>query len=88
MTWVDGSSFCGAWKYDERHDGEMRFNNGNLYKGTFLKDKLHGEGRLFLVQGVIFEGNFTAGSCDSIGKMLYPNGDIYFGTQKGFIKDG
>ena len=37
---------------------------------------------------MIFEGNFTAGSCDSIGKMLYSNGDIYFGTQKGFIKDG
>jgi len=41
---------------------------------------MHGKGRVFTPSGIIFEGNFTANSCDSIGKLLYPNGDIYYGT--------
>ncbi len=28
------------------------------------------------------------GSCSSIGKLLYPNGDIYFGQHKLFVKEG
>lgn len=32
-----------------------------------------------MVNGVIFEGNFINGACDSVGKLMYANGDIYFG---------
>jgi hypothetical protein len=88
ITWVDGTSFTGTWRYDQRFEGEMRFNNGNSYEGKFLNDKLHGFARVYLATGVIFEGNFDQNQCDGVGKLLYPNGDIYFGQHKGFGKDG
>lgn len=50
-----------------------------MYSGTFLNDKPHGDGKLLMVTGVIFEGKFENGACSSIGKLLFPNGDIYYG---------
>lgn len=88
INWVDGTSFSGTWRYDQRHEGEVRFANGNIYQGKFLNDKLHGFARLFIATGVIFEGNFDQNHCDGVGKLLYPNGDIYFGQHKAFTKDG
>jgi hypothetical protein len=41
-----------------------------------------------LSSGTIFEGEFTNGHCASVGKLLYPNGDCYFGQHKGFVKEG
>ena len=79
ITWVDGTSFTGTWRYDQRHEGEVRFANGNIYQGKFLNDKLHGFARLFLATGVIFEGEFDQNHCAGVGKLLYANGDIYFG---------
>jgi hypothetical protein len=32
-----------------------------------------------MTNGIIFEGDFTLGACESVGKLLYPNGDIYYG---------
>lgn len=32
---------------------------------------MHGFGRLLLTNGIIFEGNFTEGFSESIGKLLY-----------------
>ena len=43
---------------------------------------------LLINQGVIFQGEFDNGYCSSIGKLLYPDGDIYFGQHKLFVKDG
>jgi hypothetical protein len=40
---------------------------------------MHGKGRLLIVTGLIYEGTFNKSSCDSIGKLLYASGDIYFG---------
>jgi hypothetical protein len=37
---------------------------------------------------VIFHGEFENGVFSSIGKLLYPNGDIYYGQHKQFIKEG
>jgi hypothetical protein len=31
ITWIDGISFTGIWKNDLRHEGEMKFSNGNIY---------------------------------------------------------
>ncbi len=59
--------------------GENRFSNNNVYVGTFLNDKPHGDGKLLMTSGVIFEGIFENGACSSVGKLLYPNGDIYYG---------
>lgn len=79
MTWIDGAKYRGQWKGDMRHEGEMRMTNGNIYIGPFSKDKYHGHARLLLNTGLIFEGSFTYGVCAPVGKLLYPNGDIYYG---------
>lgn len=55
----------------------MRFQNGNIYLGSFKDDKMNGKGRLLLTTGIIFEGEFKNGYCDSVGKLLYPSGDVY-----------
>ena len=41
-----------------RQDGEMYMQNGNIYIGGFVNDKMHGMGKLLLVSGDIFEGMF------------------------------
>ena len=80
MTWSDGSTFKGVWKNDMRHEGEMMLSNGHSYRGGFQNDKLHGLAYLLLTNtGVIFHGEFDEGYCAPIGKLLCPNGDIYFG---------
>jgi len=88
ITWVDGSSFSGVWKNDMRQEGEMRFQNGNIYTGKFQKDKLHGQGRLLMSTGIIYEGDFKQGYCDSVGKLMYVSGDLYYGQHRAFIKEG
>jgi hypothetical protein len=59
LNWVDQTSYQGLWRYDQRLEGEQRLANGNVYEGKFLNDKMHGYGRLYLVGGAIFEGNFN-----------------------------
>ena len=41
-----------------RLDGEMRFQNGNIYQGTFMNDKMHGKGKFITSDGKICEGDF------------------------------
>lgn len=54
--------------------------NGNIYKGNFRDDKIHGEGMLLMAStGIIYQGKFHLGHCESVGTLLYPNGDKYFG---------
>ncbi len=89
MVWTDGSVFTGLWKNDMRLQGQMKMSNGNTYKGSFVDDKIHGEGILLIsATGAIFQGKFNKGICASIGKLMYPNGDLYFGQHRAFIKEG
>lgn len=88
LVWQDGSSFTGEWRNDERHYGEMRFSNGNMYVGSFSNDKFDGTGKLYLTTGVIFDGKFEKGFISTVGQILYPNGDVYFGQHRGFVKQG
>jgi hypothetical protein len=53
-----------------------------------MNDKMHGKGRLLLASGIIFDGKFNYGCCDSIGKLRYPSGDIYVGQHRSFVKNG
>lgn len=40
------------------------------------------------MNGIIFDGNFSKGFCDSAGKLMYPSGDMYFGQHRAFVKEG
>ena len=90
MTWADGSSFSGVWKNDQRHEGEMSMANGFTYRGGFKDDKFSGQGML-LMQGrdyLIYQGEFNKGCYTPIGKLLFPNGDVYFGQFQDFVRQG
>jgi hypothetical protein len=75
-----------------RENGEMHMApNGNIYIGGFKNDKFHGMGRLLLQTSntnLIFEGLFNQGVCSAVGKLLYANGDIYYGQHKSFSREG
>jgi hypothetical protein len=89
MTWSDGSHFQGIWRNDKRHEGEMKMANGNIYRGPFIDEKYHGSGMLLLQrENVIFQGQFTEGKFSSVGKLLYNNGDVFYGQHKQFIREG
>ena len=90
MSWPDGSIFKGVWKSDQRQRGEMILASGQQYRGGFVDDKLHDPNGLLLLSasGIVFQGDFNRGVCGQIGKLLYPNGDVYFGQHKLFGKDG
>ena len=90
MTWSDGSIFKGIWKNDLRVKGECILASGNQYRGAFKDDKMQDPNGLLLLvnSGIIFQGEFDRGICSQIGKILYPNGDVYFGQHKLFSKDG
>lgn len=88
ITWADGTCYSGLWKNDQRIEGEMKMQNGNYYRGAFKDDKIHGYGKMLIVSGIIFEGDFVNGHCAPVGKLMYPNGDIYFGQHKSFVKEG
>ena len=54
-----------------------------------MDDRPHGSNCLLLLaSGVVFEGEFVRGVCSSLGKLLYPNGDMYFGQHREFVKEG
>ena len=40
------------------------------------------------ITGLIFEGKFNKGICSRVGKLMFPNGDLYFGQHRGFQREG
>lgn len=85
IIWQDGVTYTGKWRYDQRSEGEMLFATGMKFQGQFYKDRIHGMGRLFIPIGqLIFEGEFKHGICPSVGKILYPDGDVFFGQHRQF----
>jgi hypothetical protein len=80
LTWADGSQFRGIWKNDKRFEGEMLMASGNIYRGNFKDDKFSGHARYLLSSlQVIFDGEFDNSKYSPVGKLLYPNGDVYYG---------
>lgn len=89
LTWADGSQFRGIWKNDQRIEGEMLMVSGNIYRGKFSDDKFSGYGMYMLNnQNIIFEGEFENCKYSTVGKLLYANGDVYYGQHRVFIREG
>lgn len=36
ITWAEGAYFTGLWKNDMRYKGDIKMQNGNIYRGPFL----------------------------------------------------
>ena len=81
LKWDDGSVFEGTWNADSRVQGTLKMTNGMIYIGTFKNDRMDGSNCKLIVlnTGILFEGDFKEGICSQMGKISYPNGNIYFG---------
>lgn len=70
--------------------GELTYDTGEKFIGTFLNGRLSGKGKWVLTSGQTFEGLFENGKqveCD--GKLTEKNGDEYEGHfRKGLRKHG
>ena len=90
MVWQDGSVFDGIWLNDQRHKGRMIMANGYVYDGTFRDDKFHGDNeRLYMPQNmIIYQGVFREGKTATVGMLLYPEGDIYYGQMRQMARHG
>lgn len=68
--------------------GEITFNNGNLYKGDLYNGMLHYEGELVFEDGAIYKGNFEFNHMHGEGILTYPNGNVYEGCFKNGKRHG
>lgn len=55
--------------------------NGNIFEGTWVNGKLHGQGKLTYVDGRTVEGEWKSGKIyNGTGTWIHPCGDIFEGT--------
>jgi hypothetical protein len=59
--------------------GEMKWSNGDVYKGQFAHCDRHGHGVLNFADGSEYVGQWRQGLMDGAGTRRFPNGDIYMG---------
>jgi hypothetical protein len=65
--------------------GNMKFENGDYYSGSWFKGKLHGSGSAkFLVDAdsndyKLYKGEFQNGKQHGFGKFTWPDGEFYDG---------
>ena len=59
----------------------MVMSNGFVYDGGFLDDEFHdNNGRLLMVPSLlIYKGVFRKNKTATVGALLYPEGDVYYG---------
>lgn len=55
-------------------DGEVLFANGSVYKGSFMKDMLHGFGVLKEKNGTVYTGEFFEDKRQGKATFIYPGG--------------
>jgi hypothetical protein len=54
--------------------------NGVVYEGDFINDLPHSQnGRFYLPQMAIYQGKVNNGKSSTVGMILYPNGEVYYG---------
>jgi hypothetical protein len=82
-TFFEGKHRIGEFNTDGHGDlngeGEMRYADGTVHKGTFLEGEPHGRGRMVTPKGSILEGNWVEGECRGQVKFTMDDGDTYVG---------
>lgn len=53
--------------------------DGQHFHGTWVADKMEGQGRMELPSGAFYEGDFVNNQYHGIGKYTWPNGSFYDG---------
>eukprot|EP00180_Rhodochaete_pulchella_P000489 Plantae.Rhodophyta-Rhodochaete_pulchella.ctg1345.p1 GENE.Plantae.Rhodophyta-Rhodochaete_pulchella.ctg1345~~Plantae.Rhodophyta-Rhodochaete_pulchella.ctg1345.p1 ORF type:complete len:205 (+),score=14.91 Plantae.Rhodophyta-Rhodochaete_pulchella.ctg1345:61-615(+) len=67
---------------------EVRFSNGDVYRGMLAAGVPHGYGVLRQRDGMTFKGEFKDGGKDGLGIATFANGDKYVGDFRGNCMSG
>ena len=69
--------------------GEIKFKNGNHYKGDIANGLIHGQGTLFFkAQNMVYHGHFVANTIQKEGRLIYGDGKVYEGEFKDGQREG
>ena len=88
LTFGDKSKYIGNFENDEFSEGELKWINGDYYKGNFKDGIFNGEGNIKIKNGSEYEGNFLNGLYNGKGVFKWKNGDSYDGHYSYGIKEG
>lgn len=88
IIYKDKSSYEGNFSKGARHGKGLYLFKGGKYTGTFLRNKMDGEGKLTFYAGESYIGQFKLDMFHGKGKYIYANGDIYKGHWQEGKKEG
>lgn len=99
LTFTDGCVYDGTFHFDQLvGKGKMLFPDGTLYWGYYglqngkEQDQLrllpHGRGKLTLMDGTVYDGEFEDGCIQGHGRMTLPDGRWYLGEWSDGQKNG
>ena len=88
LTFSDKSKYIGNFENDEFSEGELKWINGDNYKGNFKDGIFNGYGNIKINNGSEYEGNFLNGLYNGRGVFKWKNGDSYDGDYSYGIKEG
>lgn len=84
VTWENGT-YSGMLVDGFEHGwGEFRWNNGDVYAGSWSWGELHGQGAYTWADGVTYIGDYVNGVRTGKGVMTFPDGVCYAGD---FVDD-
>lgn len=83
--------YKGEHKKGLRHgEGELKWTNGDVYKGSFRNNMMEGKGTLVFggERGGEYAGDWYRNQMHGEGTRRYPNGDVFVGTYKKGSREG
>lgn len=61
-------------------EGEMRWDNGDIYKGNLIRGQRVGAGEMIWANGQSYRGDWVADVPNGHGALKFANGDLYQGS--------
>ena len=85
----DDNIFEGIFMNNMKLKGDLKFKNGDIYKGSFSNDKFNGAGKyIWEEKNKEYTGNFLDGKIHGDGLMIYEGNKYYKGMYNNGIKEG
>ncbi|CAG9331540.1 unnamed protein product [Blepharisma stoltei] len=89
FEWPDRTKYEGRFSRNMRNfvTGKMYFNNGEIYEGGWVNDKMEGKGT-YWKGGIIFKGQFIKGLPADVGSLEFADGRKYDGNIDNWLPNG
>ncbi len=88
IIYANRGKYEGNWDHEKNSFGTMRYLNGNVYMGEWLREKANREGTMTYANKDVYIGNWKDNQRDGIGKMTFINGNVYKGYWKNDKRNG